>query len=169
MSVERAELPGEDEERSWRERLSEAAAAGRVLVATRLEIFREEAAAKAIFAAKGLAGLVVAAALAVGALLLAAALIAAVLIRLTNSLVWGILLAVVLYGAGAAAAAWFGWRSLSKVRPFEFPAVTAEIAQDAAAISEALAPPEQWEEAAPASGDDADVADLEDRLRRGSE
>ena len=169
MSVERAELPGEDDERSWRERLAEAAAAGRVLVATRLEIFQEEAAAKAVFAAKGLVGFVIAAAFGVGALLLAAALLAAVLIQLTKSLIWGILIAVVLYGVGAAVAAWLGWKAMSKVRPFEFPAVSAEIARDAAAISDALAPPEPIEDFAPASGDDADVADLEDRLRRGSE
>lgn len=168
MSVEQAELPGEDEQRSWRERLGEAATAGRALVATRLEIFREEAAAKAVFAAKGLVGFVIAAALAVGAVLLAAALLAAVLAKLTNSVVLGILLAVVLYGAGAAAAGWFGWKSMSKVRPFEFPAASGEIARDVAAISEALAPPESWEEAGP-PGDGAEVADLEERLRRGSE
>jgi hypothetical protein len=169
MSVERAELPGEDAERSWRERLAEVAAAFRTLVATRLAIFQEEASAKAVFAAKGLAGFVVAAALAVGSLLLAAALLAAVLIQLTKSLIWGILIAVVLYGVGAAVAAWLGWKAMSKVRPFEFPAMSAEIARDAAAISDALTPPEAWEEAAPPSGDDAEVADLEDRLRRGSE
>jgi len=169
MSVERAELPGEDDERSWRERLAEAAAAGRVLIATRLEIFQEEAAAKAVFAAKGLVGFVIAAAFGVGALLLAAALLAAVLAKLTNSVVLGILLAVVLYGAGAGVAAWLGWKSISKVKPFEFPAVSAEIARDAAAISEALAPPEPIEHVGPISGDDAAVADLEERLRRGSE
>jgi Putative Actinobacterial Holin-X, holin superfamily III len=169
MSVEQAELPGEDDQRSWRERLANAAAAGRTLVATRLEIFREEAAAKAVFAAKGLVGFVIAATLAVGALLLAAALLAAVLAKLTHSVVLGILFAVVLYGAGAAVAGWLGWKSLSKVRPFEFPAVSGEIARDVAAISEALAPPEEWDEAAPRPGDEADVADLEERLRRGSE
>jgi len=169
MSVERAELPGEDDERSWRERLAEAAAAGRVLIATRLEIFQEEAATKAVFAAKGLVGFVIAAAFGVGALLLAAALLAAVLAKLTNSVVLGILLAVVLYGAGAGVAAWLGWKSISKVKPFEFPAVSAEIARDAAAISEALAPPEPIEHVGPIPGDDAAVADLEERLRRGSE
>jgi Putative Actinobacterial Holin-X, holin superfamily III len=169
MSVEQAELPGEDDQRSWRERLANVAAAGRTLVATRLEIFEEEVAAKALFAAKGFAGFLVAATLAIGALLLAAALLAAVLAKLTHSVVLGILLAVVLYGAGAAVAGWLGWKSMSKVRPFEFPAVSGEIARDLAAISEALAPPEPWDEAAPSSGDVADVADLEERLRRGSE
>jgi len=169
MSVERAELPGEDDERSWRERLAEAAAAGRALIATRLEIFQEEAAAKAVFAAKGLAGFVIAASLAFGAILLAAALIAAVLAQLTHSYVIGILLAVVLFGGGAGVAAWLGWKSMSKVKPFEFPAVSAEIARDAAAISEALAPPEPVEDVGPVPGDDAAVADLEERLRRGTE
>jgi hypothetical protein len=169
MSVERAELPGEDDDRTWRERLAEAAAAGRALIATRLEIFQQEAAAKAVFAAKGLAGFVVAASLAFGAILLAAALLVELLAKLTNSVVLGTLLAVVLYGAGAGVAAWLGWKSMSKVKPFEFPAVSAEIARDAAAISGALAPPESWEETEPASGDDAEVADLEDRVRRSSE
>jgi hypothetical protein len=169
MSVERAELPGEDDERSWRERLGEAAAAARTLVATRLEIFQEEAAAKAVFAAKGLAGFVIAASLAFGAILLAAALIAAILAQVTHSYVIGILLAVVLFGAGAGVAAWLGWKSMSKVKPFEFPAVSAEIARDAAAISDALAPPEPIEDLTPIPGDDAAVAALEDRLRRGSE
>jgi Putative Actinobacterial Holin-X, holin superfamily III len=169
MSVEQAELPGEDDQRSWRARVAEAAATGRTLIATRFEIFQEEAAAKALFAAKGLAGFLVAATLAVGALLLAAALLAAVLANLTHSVVLGILLAFVLYGAGAAVAGWLAWKSMSKVRPFEFPAVSAEIARDVAAISEALEPPESWDETAPASGDEVDVADLEERLRRGSE
>ena len=169
MSVEQAELPGEDDERSWRERFGEVAAAGRALIATRLAIFQEEASAKAVFAAKGLAGFVVAAALAVGAVLLAGALLAAVLIELTKSLILGILIAAVLYAAAAAVAAWLGWKSMSKVRPFEFPAVSAELSHDAAAIAEALAPPESWEEAGTTSRDDAEVADLEDRVRRSAE
>ena len=167
MNVERAELPGEDDERGWRDRFSEAAAAGRTLVATRLEIFREEAGIKAVLAAKGLAGMVVAAALAVGALLLAAALLAVILVQATRSVILGVLLAVVIYGAGAAVAGWFGWKSLSKVRPFEFPAVSGEIARDVAAISDALAPVEPIEDVGPASEDDAAVADLEERLRGG--
>lgn len=169
MSVEQAELPGEDDERNWRERFADVAAAGRTLIATRLAIFQEEAAAKAVFAAKGFAGFVVAAALAVGAVLLAGALLAAVLIELTKSLILGILIAAVLYAVAAAVAAWIGWKAMSKVKPFEFPAVSAEIARDAAAISEALTPAPAWEEGAPVSGNEAEVADLEDRVRRVSE
>src|SRR5262245_49692945 len=140
MNVERAELPDEDAERGWRGRLRDVSAAGRTLLSTRLAIFQEEASAKALLAAKGLAAVAVGAVLGVGALLLAAALLAAVLARLTNSVVLGILLAVVLYVAGAAAAAWLGVRWISRVRPFEFPAVRAELSRDLEAIGEALAP-----------------------------
>src|SRR5262245_57222993 len=169
MSVERAELPDEDDQRSWRERLGEVADAGRSLLATRLAIFQEEASAKAILAAKGLAGVVVAAALGVGAVLLLAALLAAILAKLTNSVVLGILLAIVLYAAGAAVAAWLGFKALSRVRPLEFPEAGAEISRDIDAISAALAPEPEVEVNVASAGDEAEVADLEERLRRGSE
>jgi hypothetical protein len=42
MSTEEAELPGEEDERGWRERFAQVSAAGRPLLATRLEILREE-------------------------------------------------------------------------------------------------------------------------------
>ncbi len=175
MSVERAELPGEEAQRDWRDRLAEILSILRGLVATRLAIFREEATGKIVLAAKGLVAVAVALALIVGALLLAAALLAAVLVKVTNSLVLGILLAVVLYGAGAAAAGWMAFRSLSQVRPFEFPSSTGELGQDWKAIDAALAPLSEPDDEGgeqggswPA-GDEADVADLEERLRRGSE
>jgi Putative Actinobacterial Holin-X, holin superfamily III len=172
MSVEKAELPDEEAERGWRGRLREVSSAGRTLVSTRLAIFEEEVAAKALLAARGVAAIVVGAVLGVGALLLGAALLAAVLTRLTNSVVLGILLAVILYVAGAAAAAWLGVRWISRVRPFEFPAVSAELSRDFEAIAEALAPSPELpldEAVSPASGEAQAVADLEDRFRRQSE
>ncbi len=175
MSVERAELPGEESERDWRDRLGEILSIARGLLATRLAIFREEATGKIVLAARGLVAVAVALALIVGALLLAAALLAAVLAKLTNSVVLGILLAVVLYGAGAAAAGWMAFKSLSQVRPFEFPSSTGELEQDWKAIDAALAPlpepdGEDGEEHGswPAGGEE-EIADLEERLRRGTE
>lgn len=175
MNVERAELPGEEAERDWRDRLGEILSIGRGLFATRLAIFREEATGKVVLAAKGLVAVAVALTLTVGALLLAAALLVALLAKLTNSLILGTLLAVALYAAGAAAAGWMAFKSLSTVRPFEFPSVAAELERDWKAIDAALAPLPGTEgvdgepcDSWPA-GDEADVADLEERLRRGTE
>ena len=53
MSSERAELPGEEAERGWREHLAEVSAAASRLLSTRLAIFREEASAKAVSLARG--------------------------------------------------------------------------------------------------------------------
>jgi len=170
MSTERAELPGEDAERGWRDRFEEVSATGRVLLATRLAILREELAGKARLAAIGIAAMVVAAALGIGALLLAAALIAALFAKLTNSVVLGILAAVVLYGVGAGVAAWLGIQKLSRVRPSEFPATSAELSRDWQAISTALAPetPSDPDDAVP-PGEAKAVADLEERLRGGTQ
>lgn len=170
MSTERVEGPGEDEERGWRDRLGEVSAAGRALLGTRLAILKEELSVKAVLAARGLAVIVVAGALAVGALLLAAALLAAVLAKLTNSVVLGILAAVVLYAAGAIAAAWYGWKTLSRVRPFEFPAASEEVARDVRAIVATLAPePEADDDEFAGSEDETAVAEMEERLRAGTE
>jgi hypothetical protein len=145
-------------------------AAGRALLATRLAILEEELSVKALLAARGLAFAVVAAALTVAALLLAAALLAALLAKLTNSVILGILLAVVLYAAGAAAAAFYGWKSLSRVRPFAFPATSGEISRDVRAIVATLAPqPEADDEDFNGSEDEEAVAEMEERLRRGTE
>jgi hypothetical protein len=169
MSTERAELPGEDEELSWRDRFGQVSAAGRALLSTRLAILQEELSVKAVFAARGLAFAVVAAALAVGALLLAAALLAALLAKLTNSVVLGILLAVVVYAAGAAGAAWYGWKSLSRVRPFAFPAASEEISRDVRAIVATLAPEPEHDDDDLVTEDEEAVAEMEERLRRGTE
>lgn len=170
MSTERAELPGEDEERGWRDRFEEVFAAGRALLATRLAILQEELSAKAVIAARGLAFVVVAAALGVGALLLGTALLAALFAKLFNSVVLGILAAVVLYGAGAAGAAWLGMTTLMRVRPFEFPAAAEEISRDLEAVAAAVAlETGDGDDGFEPSVDEEAVADLEDRLRAGTE
>jgi hypothetical protein len=171
MSTERAELPGEDEERGWRDRLDEVFAAARALLATRFAILQEELSAKALLAAKGFALVIAAAALGVGALLLGAALLAALFAKLFNSVVLGILAAVVLYGAGAAAAAWYGMSLLLRVRPLEFPATGDVVSRDVAAVAAALAPETEDgdDDGFETTEDEEAVADLENRLRAGTE
>jgi len=171
MSSERVELPGEEQAWGWRDHLADVSAAASRLLATRLAIFREELSVKAVFAAKGFAFVVVAAAMAVATLLMAAALIAAVFAKLLGGWILGILATVVLYGAGAAGAAWAGARAFSRARPFDFPATTEELARDRATLSAALAQAEPetevTDEAVPSRAIPAD--DLEDRFRAGSE
>jgi hypothetical protein len=167
MSTEEAELPGEEDERGWRERFGQVTAAGRPLLATRLEILREELAGKAAFAVRGIAGAVVAAALGIGTLLLFAALLAALLAGLLKSWVLGILVAVILYAAGAAAAAWVAFRALTQVRPLEFPAVTGELARDWQAVAASLSPEPEPDAEDDGAGEPID--DIEERFRRGAE
>ncbi len=170
MSTERAELPGEEDEKSWRDRLGEVAAVGQGLLATRLAIFREELAGKAILAARGAALVAVAAALGVGALLLLAALLAAILAGLFKSVILGILGAVVIYGAGAAVAVSMGWKALSRVRPLEFPVVTEELSRDWQAVAASLAPEADTDDEPDDPARDAQaIEDIEERFRAGSE
>jgi uncharacterized membrane protein YqjE len=171
MASEGAELPGEEQAWGWREHLADISAAISRLLATRLAIFREEASVKAVFVAKGFAFVVVAAAMAVATLLSAAALIAAVFAKLFGSWILGILATVVIYGAGAGGAAWAGFKALTRVRPFEFPATAEELSRDREAIAAALTPPASD---AGTMDDtegrrDVPVDDLEDRFRAGSE
>ena len=167
MSTEGAELPGEEDERGWRERFAQVTAAGRPLFATRLEILREELAGKAAFAARGIVGAVIAAALGIGTLLLFAALLAALLAGLLKSWILGILVAVILYAVGAVAAAWVAFRALTQVRPLEFPAVTEELARDWEAVAASLSP--EPEPDAEGEGPDEPIDDLEERFRAGAE
>ena len=171
MSSERAELPGEEQAWGWREHLADVSAAVSRLLATRLAIFREELSVKAVFAAKGFAFVVVAAAMAVATLLSLAALLTALFAKLFGSWILGILATVILYGAGAGGAAWAGVRALSRVRPFDFPATAEELSRDRATISETLAPREPEAEAADDAGEPRSLTadDLEDRFRAGSE
>jgi hypothetical protein len=173
MSIEDPEISEEEAGRTWGERFAEAAESARALLETRLQIFREEASAKAAFAAKGALAIAIAATLGFGALLLAAALLAAVFAQLFGNVTLGILAAVVVYAAGTAAAGWFGWKALTRVKPTEFPATAGELSEDWKAVRAALTAEAEPNEDAPGSGDRAiderDVQALEQRLRVGSE
>jgi len=164
------------DERSWGDRIAEAAAQAGDLLRTRAEIFREEAAVKAAHAARGAAGMAIAIGLAVGALLLFAAFVAALLARLFGSVPLGILGAFVIY---AGLAALFGWRAsqaLSKVRPGDFPATREELRRDAEALQDALSLGAEADDAredaavaAAVAGGQAEVEDLEARYRAGEQ
>ena len=171
MSDDRAELPGDEHAWGLREHVADVSAAASRLIATRLAIFREELSVKAVFAAKGFAFVVVAAAMAVGTLLALAALIAALFARLFDSWILGIPATVVLAGAGAGGAAWAGARALLRVKPFDFPATTEELSRDRATLSAALAPEAPETEAIDdtAAPREVPVDDLEGRFRAGSE
>lgn len=170
MSTDRAELPGAEPERGWRDYLADVAEAASRVLSTRLAIFREELSVKAVLVARGLAFAVAAAAMLVGTLLLAAALLAAIFAKLFGSVILGILATVVLYAVGAGAAAWAGIKALGRAKPFEFPATAEELSRDKAALAAALAPVEPLE-----TGEAGDAArgvlieDLEERFREGSE
>jgi hypothetical protein len=173
MSIENPEISGEEEGKTWAERFAEAAESARALLDTRLQIFREEASAKAAFAAKGVLAIAIAATLGFGALLLLAALLSAVFAQLFGNVALGILAAVVVYAAGTAAAGWFGWKAMTRVKPTEFPATTGELSEDWKAVRAALTAQAEPDENASGSGDQAiderDVQALEQRLRVGSE
>jgi len=129
--------PGE-EEPGIREKLSEAISAAGDLLSTRVEIFGQEASKKAGHLARGLAGLAVALFLICLGILLFTALLVSLFTLLFGQLWAGILATLVLYGAGCAAAAAFGWKALTKVRPFEFPVTGAELARDWEAVTRAV-------------------------------
>ena len=82
-------------------------------------------------------------------------------------MVLGILVAVVLYAAGAVGAAWFAFRSLARVRPLEFPAVSEELARDWQAVADSLSP--EPEPDAEDDGPDEPIDDIEERFRAGAE
>ncbi len=172
MSSERAELPGEDDERSWRDRWREVLSAGRSLAATRAAILREELSVKALLAAKGFVAVVAALALGVGVLLLGAALLVAVFAGLLKSLALGILATLVLYAAATVVLARIGWSALTRVEPFDFPATREELVRDWEAVQSALsADPGTEGEADDGGADEAEAAaiDLEERYRAGAE
>ena len=169
MSTEPEELPAEEEDDTWRERLARLLHSAEALLSTRLQIFREEAAQKASWAGKGLVGVGIAAAFGFGAMLLLAALLAALFAQLFGNVVLGILAATVLYAAGAAIAGQYGWKALTKVEPTKFPATSEELSRDWSAISAALSA-----EVEAAAGDEPpeeegigerEVEQLERRLR----
>jgi uncharacterized membrane protein YqjE len=169
MGTETAPIPGEEEERSWSDRLSAVAATLQALLQTRAAIFGEELRIKAILASKGLIAAGLAAALGTGVLLLFAALLVAVLTHLLGSLALGILAVLLLYVAGAAVAASLAWKALSRVEPFEFPATRDELRSDWESVRSAFDAGEAQEPTpAPPEGNGPDVDDLEARLRAGA-
>ena len=148
---------------SFAARLAGARAKAAKLAATRAAIFREELAEKGVYAARGIAGFVIAFFFLSLALLVATALIAALLAKLFGSAILGVTATLVLYLAIAAAGALIGVRALQKVEPTSFPATEDAIRGDLSALSAAASPPP-----APQPGD-GDAADLESRFRAGSE
>ena len=163
--------PEGPQSRSWRDRIDALASAARAALSTRLAILREEAAEKAVFAAKGLVGIAAAAIAGAGALLLFAALIAAIFAALLKSLILGLLAAFVLYAVLAGVAAWLGIRALRRMKPFDFEHTRRELESD----WEAVRPPGPEEEIAvgAVAGRPADAsyedAGLEERFRAGAE
>ena len=180
MSAEH-DLPGEEEQRTWGERIGVVAEAWSALVQTRVAIFREELVAKTTLLLKGIVAAVVALGLAIGALLLLAALLVAVLAHWFGSIGWGILGALLLYGAGAGAAVAAAGKWLGRVRPTEFPASAEELRRDWRAVSESwsadgdaprvptgVAPPPRPPDALGTLREDR-PENLEDRYRAGAE
>jgi len=143
----------------FRERLANAWAAARDLVATRREIYGAELSQKLGLLARGAIGFGVALVLSLIAVLLLTALVASLFAMLFGSAWAGILATLVLYLLAIAGAALFGWRSLSKLR-LDFPATRHGLEEDWAAVRAALAPP-------PADTDSE--IDIEQRFRSGSE
>jgi uncharacterized membrane protein YqjE len=121
-------------EPGWKERLGAVRRAAAALAATRKEIFREELAEKGSLFAKAAVGLALAAAFGIFALFLLTALVAALFARLLGGPIAGITAALVLYLVVAGLAGFFGGRSLSRVRPFAFPATRDEIQKDLDAV-----------------------------------
>ena len=119
-----------------RHRIGSAVAAVADLVSTRVEILREEAAQKAAQLGRGLGALAAAVVTGWIAMLLLAALLVALFTLLFGHLWAGILATLVLYGGAAAGAAVFGWKSLSKVRPLDFPVTRAELSKDWEALAD---------------------------------
>jgi uncharacterized membrane protein YqjE len=157
-----------EEARSFGERVAAAANATASLARTRLAIFKEELSVKAVLAGKGLAAAAVAGAFAVAMILMLGALLVALFAALFHSLILGILAALVIYGAAAGGLGWIAWKALSQVKPDEFPATSAEIAKDLAAVRSALQDEvPDHDDFVPPEPDSGQVEDLERRLRAG--
>jgi len=179
-------------EPGWKERIGAVRRAAAALAATRKEIFREELSEKGTLFAKAAVGLALAAAFGVFALLLLTALVAALFARLLGGPIAGITAALTLYLVVAVLAAVFGGRSLSRVRPFAFPATRDEIRKDLDAMKkhadveddgpageDAVAAERASVRLDDEGGDDVDeddrdggipkMSELEERFRAGSE
>jgi uncharacterized membrane protein YqjE len=175
-------------EPGWKDRLDSAMRAARALFATRAAIFREELAEKGSLFGKAAVGLTLASLFGVLALLLLTALVAALLAKLFGGPVAGITAALVLYLLIAGVAGFFGLKSLARVRPFDFPVTRDEVRRDLDAVREEPPSPDEGpaspdalaaERASIRPGGDEDdeedeedemrTADLEERLRAGTE
>jgi uncharacterized membrane protein YqjE len=156
-----------------RERVGAALQAAGDLLATRMEIFREEAGDKGAHLARGIGAFVVAAALAFMTTFLTTALLVALFTLLFGRLWAGILATLVLFVAAAAAAVMLGWKALSKVRPFDFPVTGGELAKDWEALQRATFGDDEPEDfAAPVAAESlrpTPIDDVEARFRAGSE
>lgn len=141
------------------QRIGAAWNAARGLLATRVEIFKAEAAAKGQAFAGG--AIFVAAALAFAwlALLLLTALVVVLFARLLGSVWAGLLAAFVLYGLLAGGAAFAGIKKFKSFRPFEFPETSRGVKEDWETVRAALRTPAESE----------DGTDVEQRFRAGSE
>jgi len=163
----------------WKDRIATVGRAARALAATRVEIFREELAQKGSHFGKAAAGLSLAALFGVLGLLLLTALVAAVLAKLLGGPIAGLTAAFVLYMVIGSAAGFFGWKALSRVRPFDFPATRDELRRDLEAVREEGSPRDPLpaaaetpaaEKASKTSGEHGSrISDLEERFRAGSE
>jgi uncharacterized membrane protein YqjE len=140
-------------------RLRDAWEATQRLVSTRVEIFQEEISEKRNLLARAAMAIGIALALGWLALLLFTALVAVLLVKLFGSLWAGLLAALGIYLIAASVAAFLGWKSFSKFRPFAFPATQEGLREDWSAIRESLRTPRASEE----------ESDLEERFRAGSE
>jgi uncharacterized membrane protein YqjE len=181
MSAEPTELPGEEAEFGWKERIAALADAGSALLQTRVAIVREELAVKVASLLRGLVAVAIGLFLGAGALLLLAAFLAALLAQWFGSVALGILGALVLYAVGTAAAVMIALNALKRVKPAEFPASAEELRRDWRALREswsAPTPPGESEAASPGAPVPAAAADrrsddrvesLEDRYRAGAE
>jgi len=179
-------------EPGWKGRIAAVRRAAAALLATRAAILREELSEKGSLFAKAAIGLALAAVFGVLAFLLLTALVAALFSRLLGGPIVGITAALVLYVLIAAVAAILGGRTLSRVRPFAFPATRDEIRKDLDAVkehsavgdeaaSDALAaerasvrPGERVEELEDAEDGERErrvsaMSEIEDRFRAGSE
>jgi uncharacterized membrane protein YqjE len=123
-------------EPGWKERLGAVRRAASALLSTRAEIFRQELSEKSSLLGKAAIGLFLAAAFGILSLLLLTALVAALFSRLLGGPIAGITAAFVLYLLVAAAAGILGARTMSRVRPFAFPATRDEIRKDLDAVKE---------------------------------
>jgi len=170
-------------EPGWKERIAAVRRAAAALLATRAAILREELSEKGSLFAKAAIGLALAAVFSVLAFLLLTALVAAVLSWLLGGPIAGITAALVLYVLIAAAAAILGGKSLSRVRPFEFPATRDELRKDFDAVRNDAAVRDEGPASAEALAaerasvrpgeeerkDRSRMSELEERFRAGSE